>query len=146
MNKREAIEPIKDIRGGHFDAWEELQNFLYRKRCPGERIEKIIFGDWRRHDRPDPSEGWAGGLPPADPGKIPYDKRGVLLSGRAARPLMWGWSFYGPDGHYSVYVWTNRRVIFTVMGDDGVMLDCVPRYPVAGEVFTVGAWWCESEQ
>jgi hypothetical protein len=103
------------------DAYKDLMEHLEE----GEKVEAIVFGSW----------GWDGYKEPE--GKpVPKETQCKILTIDDARPMMWGWSFYGGFGSptcYAVHVWTDRRVIWVNDYDGATRLVSVPRNPTDRE-------------
>jgi hypothetical protein len=96
-------------------AYQELLDFLEED----EKIEKIVFGIQVGYE--DNSEE-----------NPPFGK---LMSLRAARKYMQHWDF--SDNPFSLYAWTNRRVIFVTEYDGYGSLAAVPKNPERGTVVYV---------
>jgi hypothetical protein len=102
-------------------AYDELIEALQ----PGEQVEAVLFGHWDDSD-------WDES--PVEPGGVPREMRGVLLTLEQARPLMQSWNIrggYGCAECYALNVWTDRRVLFITQYDGATTLDYVPRNPTA---------------
>ena len=97
------------------DAMADLKRSLF----PDEEILGIVFGDWLDFSRPKYSGAEAM-------------RTGVLLSVEEAGPMMRGWEFYNSDSKcYSMYAWTQGRVLFVSEYDGSTMINSCPRNPCA---------------
>lgn len=63
--------------------------------------------------------------------KIPWEKRGVVLTWQEARPLLdydYGDGFGAPECH-AIVAWTENRVIFVGQYDGATSVYSLPRHP-----------------
>lgn len=100
------------------NAYDDLKEFLYE----GETVEAMVFGSWGE---------WGA----KDPGYVPKDKQGVILTLEEAMPYMEGWVFddeeyYDPE-RYATHIWTDQRVIWVSYYDGSTQLKGLPRNPEA---------------
>jgi hypothetical protein len=101
------------------NAKTEIENMLNS----GEIIESVVLGEY----------GWGGYGEDEVANPIPEEKCKVPLTWKEASKYMEGWSTFGGYGSpecYSLYVWTNERVIFIRTYDGSTSLASVPRNPV----------------
>lgn len=125
----------------------------------GETVEAIVFGAWGWGCEPQDGGGWRLGYGEPtvdamlqdtvwddsiddavihstvleDTPRLPFEKRGVILSLDEAREYMSWWSFYGGHGAptcYATYIWTNQRVLWVTQYDGSTRLNSAPRNPV----------------
>jgi hypothetical protein len=94
------------------NAWVQLNKLLGF----GERLEAIVFGDFR-----------------AEEVGIPADRQGIVLSPEQARPFMLGWGAYcgfGGAGATPFFAWSNDRVFWVSEYDGACSIASVPRHPM----------------
>lgn len=100
------------------NAYKDLMKYFE----DNEIVEGIVFGKY----------GWSGYKGEDSP--IKEHHQGVLMSIEEAKPLMFGWSFYGGFGApecNATYIWTNKRCIWVTQYDGSTCLDSMPRHPVS---------------
>lgn len=86
---------------------------------PDEEILGIAFGDWLSFRKPRHPNANAM-------------RTGVLMNPEEAKPIMQGWEFYDSALKcYSIYAWTQRRVLFVSEYDMSTTISSCPRDPCA---------------
>lgn len=107
-------------RGSRMTARDEVLAIIE----PDEEVEAVVFGHWNDESDEFPSFLGIGPRPvaPADLGKI--------MSWKQAEPLLAEFAFGGYRCH-TLFIWTDRRVMFVGTYDGATWLDDVPRSPVA---------------
>ncbi len=98
-------------------AFDRIKKYLRE----GEKPEAIVFGAWKSYCD--------------DPELIPEDVVGKVIKIKSlddVKEYLSGWDIvaeYGAAEVYSLYLWTDKRVIFIVIYDGATWLESVPRRP-----------------
>jgi len=112
---------LEEKMNSRLDAFTDLMVEMQE----GENIEAVLFGRWGGAEYDDEVYD--------DPGIVPADIQGKVLTLDEAMPLMKGWSFNGGFGAvecYAVRVWTNQRVLWVTRYDGATQINSSPRNPI----------------